>query len=40
MVNRHELQNIISGNAKVSHGDLIQAIAIFLRGKKAANSAI
>jgi hypothetical protein len=35
---KHELQSIISGNAKVSHGETIQAITRYLRGKKAASS--
>ena len=35
---KHELQNIISGNAEVSHGKTIQAITGYLRGKKAASS--
>jgi len=38
MLEKNEIRNIISGNAKVSHGETIQAITSYLRGKKAADS--
>ncbi|MFM7015022.1 MAG: hypothetical protein ACKOX3_01725 [Bacteroidota bacterium] len=37
---KHELQNIISGNGKVRHGEIIQTITNYLRGKKATVSGI
>jgi len=36
MSSKYELQNIISGNAAVRHGKIIQTIAHFLREKKRA----
>lgn len=36
MFKKHELQSIISGNAEVRHGKIIQTIANYLRGKKIA----
>lgn len=33
---KNELQNIISGNGPVRHGEVIQAIASYLKGKKGA----
>lgn len=36
---KHELQNIISGNGSVRHGETIQAIAAYLKRKKRAGSA-
>lgn len=36
MFSKHELQNIISGNATVRHGKIIQTIANFLRKEKRA----
>lgn len=33
---KNELQNIISGNGKVRHGEIIQAAASYLKGKKGA----
>ena len=36
MSSKYELQNIISGNAAVRHGKIIQTIAYFLREKKRA----
>ena len=35
---KHELQNIISGDGQVRHGEIIQSITRYLRGKKKANS--
>jgi hypothetical protein len=31
---KNELKNIIQGKSNVSHGELIQAIALYLRGSK------
>jgi len=39
MTVKYELQNIISGNGRVRHGEIIQAIAGYLRRKKEAVSA-
>lgn len=36
MLSKNELQNVISGNAEVRHGKIIQTIANFLRRKKIA----
>jgi hypothetical protein len=36
MLSKNELQNVISGNAEVRYGKIIQTIANFLRGKKIA----
>ena len=36
---KNELQNIISGNGPVRHGEIIQAITSYLKGKKGAGSA-
>jgi len=36
MYSKYELQNVISGNAKVRYGEIIQTIANFLREKKRA----
>lgn len=35
---KHELQNIISGDGQVRHGEIIQSITRYLRGEKKANS--
>lgn len=36
MLLKHELQNIISGDGKVRHGENIQTALNYLRGKKKA----
>jgi preprotein translocase subunit SecA len=36
MLSKNELQNVISGNAEVKHGKIIQTIANFLRREKVA----
>jgi hypothetical protein len=36
MFSKYELQNVISGNAKVRNGEIIKTIANFFREKKRA----